>query len=142
LGANSLAVNTTGGNNTACGSGSLNQNTGSQNTAVGYNSLQANTTGANNVSLGYNAGDTITTGSNNICIGSGSDVNSGARANCVVLGANATAQVDGEIAFASTLATKTTIGANGAATALTALPVGYIRIRIGATAYQIPYYNI
>ena len=38
--------------------------------------------------------------------------------------------------------TQTTIGANGAATALTANPVGYVTINIGNTAYQIPYYNV
>lgn len=38
--------------------------------------------------------------------------------------------------------TATTIGANGAATALTANPVGYIKVMIGNTAYQMPYYNL
>lgn len=37
--------------------------------------------------------------------------------------------------------TRTTIGANGAASALTALPVGYIDIDIGGSNYQIPYYT-
>lgn len=37
--------------------------------------------------------------------------------------------------------TRTTIGANGAATALTANPVGYIDIDIGGFNYQMPYYN-
>jgi hypothetical protein len=38
--------------------------------------------------------------------------------------------------------TQTTIGANGAATALTANPVGYITVLIGNVAYQLPYYNV
>lgn len=38
--------------------------------------------------------------------------------------------------------TQTTIGANGAATALTANPVGYITVIIGNAAFQIPYYNM
>lgn len=38
--------------------------------------------------------------------------------------------------------TNTTIGANGAATALTANPVGYITILIGNVAYQVPYFNV
>lgn len=38
--------------------------------------------------------------------------------------------------------TQTTIGSNGAATALTANPVGYLTVMIGNTAYQIPYYNM
>lgn len=38
--------------------------------------------------------------------------------------------------------TFTTIGANGAASALTANPVGYLTVMIGNTAYQIPYFNL
>lgn len=38
--------------------------------------------------------------------------------------------------------TVTTIGANGAATALTANPVGYIIIMVGNTAVQIAYYAV
>ena len=141
-GSGALQANTTGANNTATGVGALYSNTtGNNNTASGASALFSNTTGASNVALGYQAGDTISTGSSNICIGSGADVDSEARSNCIVIGDGAIATVNGQIAFASTLATKTTIGANGAATALTALPVGYIRIRIGTTNFQIPYYN-
>ena len=38
--------------------------------------------------------------------------------------------------------TSTTIGANGAASALTANPVGYLKIKVNGTTYQLPYYNI
>ncbi len=38
--------------------------------------------------------------------------------------------------------TATTIGANGAATALTANPVGYLIINLGNTSVQIPYYTV
>lgn len=38
-------------------------------------------------------------------------------------------------------ATRTTIGSDGGATALTAHPVGYWDVDIGGTNYQIPYYN-
>lgn len=38
--------------------------------------------------------------------------------------------------------TFTTIGANGAASALTANPVGYLVINLGNTSVQIPYYTI
>ena len=38
--------------------------------------------------------------------------------------------------------TSATIGANGAAAAPTANPVGYIKIKVNGTAYQLPYYNI
>jgi hypothetical protein len=40
-----------------------------------------------------------------------------------------------------TTATSTTVGANGAASALTALPVGYLKIKINGSEFQIPYYN-
>jgi hypothetical protein len=39
-------------------------------------------------------------------------------------------------------ATSSTIGANGSASALTANPVGYLKIKVNGTEYQIPYYNI
>ena len=38
--------------------------------------------------------------------------------------------------------TSTTVGSNGAASALTANPVGYLKIKIAGTEYQIPYYNV
>lgn len=47
----------------------------------------------------------------------------------------------GDLTLASPT-TQTTIGANGAASALTALPVGYVTVMIGNTAYQMPYYNL
>ena len=37
--------------------------------------------------------------------------------------------------------TVATIGANGGAAALTVLPVGYLPVTIGGSAYQIPFYN-
>lgn len=47
----------------------------------------------------------------------------------------------GDPTFASPT-TQTTIGVNGAATALTANPVGYITVMIGNSAFQMPYYNL
>lgn len=47
----------------------------------------------------------------------------------------------GDLTLASPT-TFTTIGANGAASALTAAPVGYVVVMIGNTAYQMPYYNL
>jgi hypothetical protein len=40
------------------------------------------------------------------------------------------------------LPTSTTIGSNGGASALTANPVGYVKVKINGTEYQIPYYNV
>jgi hypothetical protein len=42
----------------------------------------------------------------------------------------------------ASISTATTIGANGAASALTANPVGYIIIEIGGTQRKIPFYNV
>lgn len=47
----------------------------------------------------------------------------------------------GDLTLASPT-TQTTIGANGAATAPTANPVGYVTVMIGNSPMQIPYYNI
>jgi hypothetical protein len=52
------------------------------------------------------------------------------------LSANGTGTVDFR------LPTSATVGANGAASALTANPVGYLKIKVNGTEYQIPYYNI
>lgn len=46
----------------------------------------------------------------------------------------------GDLTLASPT-TFTTIGSNGGASALTALPVGYLTVMIGNSPYQIPYYN-
>ena len=51
------------------------------------------------------------------------------------LSANGTGTIDLKVP------TSTTIGANGAASAPTANPVGYLKIKINGTEYQIPYYN-
>lgn len=47
----------------------------------------------------------------------------------------------GDLTLASPT-TQITIGTNGAASALTANPVGYLTVMIGNTPYQLPYYNI
>lgn len=38
--------------------------------------------------------------------------------------------------------TQTSIGADGAATALTAHPVGYILVTISGVIFKVPYYNL
>lgn len=47
----------------------------------------------------------------------------------------------GQLVLASPT-TQTTIGSNGAASALTANPVGYLQFMIGNTQYLLPYYNV
>jgi len=46
----------------------------------------------------------------------------------------------GDLTLASPT-TQTTIGANGAASALTANPVGYVTVMIGNAPFIVPYYN-
>jgi hypothetical protein len=58
--------------------------------------------------------------------------------NLITTGAAASAGAS-TVAFGGT--TQTTIGANGGASALTALPLGYITVNVGGTAAIIPYYN-
>lgn len=65
---------------------------------------------------------------------------SGGGGGSVVLTAVAPTVTAGQIGLGST--TNFTIGANGGAAGLTALPVGYIVVNVGGTAYQVPYYNI
>lgn len=57
----------------------------------------------------------------------------------VTLGGTATTSGAGVISLGGV--TRTTIGANGAATALTAAPLGYLDVYIAGTAAQIPFYN-
>jgi hypothetical protein len=58
--------------------------------------------------------------------------------NLITTGAAASAGAS-TVAFGGT--TQTTIGANGGASALTALPLGYITVNVAGTAAIIPYYN-
>lgn len=46
----------------------------------------------------------------------------------------------GDLTLASPT-TQTTIGANGAASALTANPVGFVTVMIGNSPFIMPYYN-
>jgi hypothetical protein len=64
-----LGVNTTGANNTAVGSNTLDANNASNNTAIGFNALTANTTAAYNTAVGYGALATTTTGPEHVAIG-------------------------------------------------------------------------
>lgn len=163
LGYMALIDNTTADGNVGIGFQALQNNTtGARNLGIGANALDGNTTGSFNVALGEEAGKTQTaanqnvTGSQNVWIGYQSGPGSttqftnaiaiGYRAlntasNQVVLG-NAsitTTILRGEVDF--TGSTRTTIGANGAASALSANPVGYIDIRVGGSNFQVPYYN-
>ena len=57
------------GNNTACGSGALQNNTGTNNSAMGAGGLSSNSTGLNNTASGAGALFSNTTGSNNTTSG-------------------------------------------------------------------------
>ena len=65
-----LAVNTSGGNNTALGNAALGSNiTGNANTATGSAALILNTSGSNNTAVGRSALLSNTTASNNTAVG-------------------------------------------------------------------------
>lgn len=49
--------------------------------------------------------------------------------------------IKGQLTMASPT-TATTVGAAGGASALPATPTGYIRITLGKTDYEIPYYAV
>jgi hypothetical protein len=78
---------------------------------------------------------TLTLSVNDGANGGSIQIKQGSNADLVI-----TTPGTGRIDFAT--GTSTTIGANGAASALTANPVGYIKIKVNGTEYQIPYYNI
>ncbi len=133
--------------------------TGADNTCVGYEAGQSMTSGNQNVIIGSTAGSAFTSNAANIIIGYGATATAGANSNNVVIGTSATAGAfsgsiclgTGATAAASNqltlgssgtaLGTQTTIGANGGATALTALPLGYLKVSLNGNLVIIPYYN-
>jgi hypothetical protein len=96
--------------------------------------------GASTVTSGAAAGDAIL-GNNkwlrasNAAAGAALGMVSIDASNRLVLDSNSAALT---VANATT---QSTIGANGAASALTANPVGYIKVNIGGSDRIIPYYN-
>ena len=120
VGTDSLKLNTSGAYNTSVGFGALKSNEiGASNTAVGSYVLYTNQSGiyntgvgqgalfsntaSENCAIGLNAGFVITSGGKNVCVGSEADVDTGARASCVVLGCKAKSPaVDGSLAIGGT----------------------------------------
>jgi hypothetical protein len=91
------------------------------------------------VSLFNNAGSrvlSIQTGTVNL-VASGNMLYAGALQ--LLSGSVAVAQGAGAVSLGAV--TRSTIGANGAASALTALPLGYLDIMVAGVTAQIPYYN-
>ena len=154
VGTDSLKINTSGAYNTSVGIGALQSNqTGGSNTAVGSYALQANqggiyntgvgqgalyqNTASENCAIGLNAGFSITSGGKNVCIGSEADVDTGARAGCVVLGYRAKSPaVDGSLAIGGT-------GGNAMnALTTTTAPTGatgtWLSIWLNGLEYRIP----
>jgi hypothetical protein len=88
---------------------------------------------APDVGIGYNSAGVLEVNNSNINTYRDILVRS-----IIIDGAPSTAGA-GQIAIGAD--TRTTIGANGGASALTALPVGYIDINVAGSSYQIPYYS-
>ena len=73
---------------TAIGYGALGAVTsGDANACFGYGAGGAVADGEYNSLIGTNAGGTISSGSHNVCIGNVADVDTGARAGCIIIGA-------------------------------------------------------
>jgi hypothetical protein len=101
LGNAALAANTTGNYNIALGVNALYSNsTGTNNVALGQFSLEQNTSGSHNIAQGYKALYSNTTGSFNV--GLGYNVQSGDFSGSVILGAEAEATANGQLALGST----------------------------------------
>jgi hypothetical protein len=79
-------------------------------------------------------------GSLNPGLGIGYDYYNAANTNDISFNMVSTGRI--RVVDGSSTQTKTTIGANGAASAPTANPVGYLKIKINDTEYQVPYYNV
>lgn len=170
IGTDALSTLSTAASCVAVGFNCLFTNNGNSNTGLGMQAGYDNTTGTNNTFIGYNTGRSVTTGGGNTVLGANVTL-SAAAANNIVLAigdGTAKAQFDsanwtftggafifsggaldinaaastttaGHLSLGST--TQTTIGANGAASALTANPLGYLIHYIGSTKIVIPYYN-
>jgi len=118
IGSYTLNVNTTGQLNTGIGANALSANiTGSNNTSIGRSSLQQST-GSNNIGIGQDAGASFTSGSGNTIIGSSAlDGNTGkdlrTANNVTVIGYNAAASATGS---GSSVSNEVTIGNSSTAT--------------------------
>ena len=69
----------------------------------------------------------------------GARYNPASNVGTLTLSGTSVATTGSLVAIGST--TQTTVGTNGAASALTALPLGYIVGYIGTTKIALPYYN-
>jgi hypothetical protein len=100
---------------------------------LGWSSAASNVYAGNQTAFGQNALGVVEV--NNGTLGTFRDM---LVRSIIIDGAPSTAGA-GQIAIGAD--TRTTIGANGGASALTALPVGYIDINVAGSSYQLPYYN-
>jgi len=159
IGNQALCTGTGPGSSVAGGNDALYSATGLGNVGIGRGAGSSISTGTYNVAIGH-WGDgplgTLTTGSYNAFVGNQADGAASSTTSAVAIGANAVAGSEGiaigrgavaganKLALGSAtyaLSTQTTIGANGAASALTANPVGYLEVVINGTARIIPYYT-
>lgn len=140
-----LLSNSTAVNNTALGIASLMFNTtGNDNSAIGAASLYNNTTGINNVAIGNYTGINNTTGSYNVMLGFSAGTNTSSLNNCIILGTNARAMINGDLVIGSSsnpVNTSLSVGVAGAAGTLPARPIGYLSLRLNGVLVKIPYYR-
>ena len=95
--------------------------------------------------MGASISGSLVTGQNNVILGAAADLDSD-RSNCIVIGPNAitSASIVAPISFSNTpnnLASATS-ASSWAASALPALPLGYIVLSYNGTPIKLPYYNL
>jgi hypothetical protein len=139
IGYHALRANQTGVNNTAVGQSSLLACDSFNNTAVGQGSLYQSISGNSNCAIGLNAGGAILSGSSNTLLGTQTDVDSGVRSLCVVIGKSATSPaVDGSLSIGGT-------GANAMGNLVSATSGGasgqHLRIYLNGVQYKINLFN-
>jgi hypothetical protein len=115
VGSGALFFNVVGNKNVAVGNSALGNSTGINNTGVGSSALIFTTSGNGNTALGSAAGATIITGSNNTLIGKGVDVNLGTAAGRIAIGissasVSAQAVLDDSLYFHKSLGTNPVVG--------------------------------
>jgi hypothetical protein len=135
FGYHALRANVSGVNNTAVGQSSLLACTSFNNTAVGQGSMYQCISGNSNCAIGLNAGSNILIGSKNTLLGTQTNVDTLARNNCVVIGANTISPAfDGSLAIGGS-------GGNAMANLISAtstpLAGTHLKIWLNGTEYRI-----
>jgi hypothetical protein len=134
---------TTGGTNIIIGyqaATQVNAAATTQSVIVGPNTTVGDVNLSGCVSVGYN--NTVSA-SNQIIIGNNSGTGTTGFTNCIVLGNSAAPTAANQLVIGSSTNPMSTVtsATAGSASALPALPSGYLNVLLGGTVRRIPYYN-